>query len=138
MREAPPAVVSPLMLALMMVQPGASDASCCSSSATHPLPRGRPYSAERLSPSTSRVRAPAGVVSPVTDPVAVGVELPVAARTRPGAAASTLSAAASRRRPIEKESVFMSVAIVVENLSRRVRDADGELTILDGLSFEIE
>jgi putative ABC transport system ATP-binding protein len=32
----------------------------------------------------------------------------------------------------------MSAAIVVENLIRRVRDADGELTILDGLSFEIE
>ncbi len=32
----------------------------------------------------------------------------------------------------------MSAAIVVENLTRRVRDADGWLTILDDLSFEIE
>jgi putative ABC transport system ATP-binding protein len=32
----------------------------------------------------------------------------------------------------------MSAAIVVENLTRRVRDADGWLTILDDLSFEVE
>ncbi|HRO58170.1 MAG TPA: ATP-binding cassette domain-containing protein [Burkholderiaceae bacterium] len=32
----------------------------------------------------------------------------------------------------------MPAAIVVENLSRRVRDADGWLTILDDLSFEVE
>jgi putative ABC transport system ATP-binding protein len=32
----------------------------------------------------------------------------------------------------------MSAAIVVEHLSRRVRDADGWLTILDDLSFEID
>jgi putative ABC transport system ATP-binding protein len=32
----------------------------------------------------------------------------------------------------------MPAAIVVENLSRRVRDADGWLTILDDLNFEIE
>ena len=33
---------------------------------------------------------------------------------------------------------LMPAAIVVENLSRRVRDADGWLTILDDLNFEIE
>jgi len=32
----------------------------------------------------------------------------------------------------------MTAAIVVEHLSRRVRDADGWLTILDDLSFEVE
>ncbi|NLD69513.1 MAG: ATP-binding cassette domain-containing protein, partial [Limnobacter sp.] len=32
----------------------------------------------------------------------------------------------------------MPAAIVVENLTRRVRDADGWLTILDDLSFEVE
>jgi len=32
----------------------------------------------------------------------------------------------------------MAAAIVVEHLSRRVRDADGEITILDDLSFEVE
>jgi putative ABC transport system ATP-binding protein len=32
----------------------------------------------------------------------------------------------------------MAAAIVVEHLGRRVRDADGEITILDDLSFEIE
>ncbi len=32
----------------------------------------------------------------------------------------------------------MTVAIVVEHLSRRVRDADGWITILDDLSFQIE
>src|SRR5690606_32499322 len=38
----------------------------------------------------------------------------------------------------KKELFFMSAAIVVEHLSRRVRDADGWLTILDDLSFEVE
>ena len=53
-----PTVVSPLMLAL--TTRGADASACarrCSSSATQPLPRGRPYSADRLSPTTRIGRA---------------------------------------------------------------------------------
>ena len=49
------AVVSPLTLALTTVAAIFSLARRCSSSATQPLPRAMPYSAERLSPSTSTV-----------------------------------------------------------------------------------
>src|SRR5690606_20430049 len=38
----------------------------------------------------------------------------------------------------ERKPFFMSAAIVVEHLSRRVRDAGGWLTILDDLNFTIE
>jgi hypothetical protein len=45
-------VVSPLMLALTTRAAIFSRAICCSSSATQPLPRCSPYSADRLSPTT--------------------------------------------------------------------------------------
>ena len=55
-RERPPEVVSPLMLALTTSAGRFSSTSCFSSKATQPLPRGKPYSADRLSPTTSSVR----------------------------------------------------------------------------------
>ena len=63
-RDRPPEVVSPLILPLTTL----TGSFCCfsrrSSSATQPLPRAKPYSAERLSPSTSIVRLGASTADP--------------------------------------------------------------------------
>ena len=48
----PPELVSPLMLALNTDHLLPCFCNSCSNSFTQPLPRGRPYSAERLSPKT--------------------------------------------------------------------------------------
>ena len=55
-RAAPPAVVSPLMLALTTRQPGRCFAIRSAVSATQPCAADRPYAAESESPITSTVR----------------------------------------------------------------------------------
>jgi hypothetical protein len=62
-RERPPEVVSPLMLALRTVAGIFWSASLFSSKATQPLPRFRPYSALRLSPTTRIVGEPGFLVA---------------------------------------------------------------------------
>ena len=54
-RVLPPAVVSPLILALMTLASILAESSWFSSKLTQPLPRAKPYSADKLSPSTSTV-----------------------------------------------------------------------------------
>src|SRR5690349_10858521 len=105
------------MLAFTTSMPRCSRARRCASSATQPVPRARPYSADRLSPSTTSVRD-------------------ACARDARAARASTLAAANARRRPT-RIPIPMS-AIIVEHLVKRVRDADGVLTILDDIDFSIE
>jgi hypothetical protein len=55
-RATPPLVVSPLMLALTTLYFGYCSESRADSSGTQPVPRLMPYSAARLSPTTSTVR----------------------------------------------------------------------------------
>src|SRR5882672_10316506 len=72
------------MLALTSVAPTFSRCRRCSSSATQPLPRAKPYSADKLSPTTSTL---------------VGLAIARADGTAPArAAAATLQCASQARR----------------------------------------
>src|SRR5689334_18325091 len=131
-RALPPDVVSPLMLALTTLARSFSRARRCSSSETQPLPRARPYSADRLSPTT-RMRSPS----------AAGAAF-AARASRPKPAASTRSAvqcASPCRRvhlPCRPAASSMSEPIiVVERLSKQVRDSTGTLTILHEIDFSL-
>jgi putative ABC transport system ATP-binding protein len=115
------------MLALTTSASMFSRASFFSSSATQPLPRVRPYSADRLSPTTRIVGLPR-------------------AAAREGIDASTASAgnaklqcASQRRRVIALEPLFfMSEPIIaVERLTKRVQDSTGTLTILHEIDFTL-
>src|SRR5580765_1669223 len=127
-RASPPAVVSPLMLALTTVASMCSRARRCSSSATQPLPRTRPYSAERLSPTTRIGRWPSAAE--------VGIATAKAAH-----AMATLQCATQRRRvdaAPENTPSFMSEPIIaVERLTKRVQDSTGTLTILHEIDFTL-
>ncbi|MOA48731.1 hypothetical protein D3C78_1715170 [compost metagenome] len=61
----PPLVVSPLMLALTTWYLGYCSETRADSKGTQPVPRLMPYSADRLSPTTSKVRdaEPSAVVA---------------------------------------------------------------------------
>src|SRR5436190_10071382 len=127
-RARPPAVVSPLMLALMTVASMCSRARRCSRSATQPLPRTSPYSAERLSPTTRIARWASAAH--------VGI-----ARVHAPAATATLQCATQRRRvdaAAENTPSFMSPPIIaVERLTKRVQDSTGTLTILHEIDFTL-
>src|SRR6185369_1797496 len=124
-RARPPAVVSPLMLALTTVAAIFSRARRCSRSATQPVPRTSPYSAERLSPTTRIVRVAAAKAG-----IAVAAATPVN---------STLQCASQRRRVhATLPTSFMSEPIIaVERLTKRVHDSTGTLTILHEIDFTL-
>jgi hypothetical protein len=87
-RERPPDVVSPLMLALITLAAILSRAICFSSSATQPVPRARPYSADRLSPTTSRrpgCRCRGRLRGPAKPPPAPRQQQRLQCREQPGA-----------------------------------------------------
>jgi len=121
--------VSPLMLALTT---DASMCSCCrrcSSKATQPLPRARPYSAERLSPTTriDRGGAAAGEAIGASSTAAARATLQCASQCRRVAVAAPISPS------------FMSQPIIaVERLTKRVQDSTGTLTILHEIDFTLE
>ena len=113
------------MLALATVQGSFCSATRWPSSATQPLPRASPYSAEMLSPTTTIWRSPSA---------------------RAGAAKAVASAAATltlkcrnlRREGRAPKSECMSEPIiVVDRLTRQVSDATGTLTILHDISFTL-
>jgi len=124
------------MLALTTLQADFSPASRWPSSATQPLPRARPYSAEMLSPTTRTSRR---VAAPLP-----GAGL--AARAGAPAQATASSAAMLRlkwsnlrrvcRAP--KSECMSEPIIVVDHLSRQVSDATGTLTILHDISFTLQ
>jgi len=116
-------VVSPLMLALMTLAGLPSWISRFSSRATQPLPRLRPYSALRESPSTSIVR-PAG---------AVGWS---AAPDNPAATAN--SRVAIKWRLYKKESLMSEPIISVEHVFKSVTDSTGTLDILRDIDFTLK
>src|SRR5690606_18663620 len=112
--------------------------------------RRSPYSADRLSPSTSTVPAgaagdeagggavgEAGAASP--DGCAAGpVPAPRAPAGRLAATAAPEASSVSRKRRRSTWNGFVHMdAIIVEHLGKRVRDADGWLTILDDVSFTV-
>ena len=120
-RERPPAVVSPLTLALTTCHPLRSRCRRCCSSSTQPLPRASPYSADRLSPTTRT--GPRG---------AAGAAAPMAAM------ASRLQCSSSaRRRRLEVEPCMPEPIIAVQHVTKQVADATGTLTILHDISFEL-
>ena len=127
-RVRPPDVVSPLMLALTTVAPTRSRCRRCSSSATQPLPRARPYSADRLSPTTSTL---------------VGLAIASAANgTTPARAATpTLQCASQARRVCGRIVRFNNMSdpiIAVERVTKQVRDSSGTLTILHDIDFALQ
>jgi putative ABC transport system ATP-binding protein len=98
--------------------------SACLSRATQPVPRVMPYSDDRLSPTTKMRRA-------VGDPVC-----PQAVRVMRGK--KLKRARLTNRRSKENEDMDAEVnAIEVKQLSKRVQDAAGMLTILDDISFSL-
>jgi putative ABC transport system ATP-binding protein len=120
-RDLPPEVVSPLMLAFTTRQASFSATSRFSSKATQPLPRANPYSADRLSPSTSKT----GFA-----PCAWAGE----AAARQAAAASALQCRSQARRATQEER--MSEALIeVKGVTKQVTDATGTLTILHEINF---
>src|SRR3990167_1596661 len=127
-RERPPEVVSPLMLAFTTRALILSRARRCSSSATQPVPRARPYSADRLSPSTSTV-LPAG-------PAATALPRPA-----PSAAASSrlqCSSTTSRDRRRVPQHSMSDPIIAIEHVTRAVTDSTGTFTILHDIDFTLQ
>src|SRR5213076_2662361 len=112
------------MLALTTCAGIFSSASRFSSSATQPVPRRRPYSAERLSPTTSTVlscwaRAPRPEV----------------------ASASTVQCLSQSRRAsffIPTTSDMSEPIIAVERVTKQVQDSTGTLTILHEIDFTLQ
>jgi hypothetical protein len=133
-RERPPDVVSPLTLALITTCP-AAPARRCSSRATQPLPRFRPYSADRLSPSTSswRLRLRWACTAGRTPPQVWRRSGQSRRRPAPSVAgqvrSSNLGAAG---RP---ETHHVRPIIAVQGVTKQVRDATGTLTILHEIDF---
>jgi putative ABC transport system ATP-binding protein len=85
-----------------------------------------PYSADRLSPTISRMPGPAPDAAPAGCPVAVT-----------GVADS--DARSNRTAATKREATLCDMtAIKVEHLSKRVPDAGGWLTILDDVGFTVE
>src|SRR6185436_13416729 len=121
-RARPPAVVSPLMLALTTSTANFSRWSFSDSSATQPPPRARPYSAERLSPTTSSLAGAA---------IAAGHD----------SAEQRATAAASHRlqchRTKNANTRMSEPIIAVEHLTKRVTDSTGTLTILHDVGFTL-
>src|SRR5690242_2968312 len=118
------------MLALTIVASMCSRASRCSSSATQPVPRASPYSADRLSPTT-RMRWGSGAARANVPPRA--------------AATSAIQCASARRRvtPMRPDgaraaSPMPEPIVVVERLTKQVRDSTGTLTILHDIDFALE
>ena len=107
------------MLALTTVAAGPSRDSRASSSATQPAPRASPYSADRLSPTTSTLRAVAGAA-----PNAL-------------AKASKLQWATKARRA-EETSLMSEPLIDVQRVSKQVVDSTGTLTILHEIEFKLQ
>src|SRR5688572_19106415 len=115
------------MLALTTVAPASAFCRRCCISATHPLPRAMPYSADRLSPTTSTL---------------AGLAIARAHGTAPArAAVITLQCASHARRvtpPTARLSMRADAAsnpmsdpiIAVERVNKQVRDSGGMLTIL--------
>ncbi len=136
-RERPPAVVSPLMLALTTAASMPSAARRFSSSATQPLPRARPYSADRLSPTTSsvgRAARPRGAGAEAGGAAAAG-----SARAADAAASQALQWPSHLLRsiPIRRASSMPEPVIAVERLTKQVRDTSGTLTILHDIDFTL-
>src|SRR5690606_1447375 len=126
-RLRPPVVVSPLMLALTNV---ARPAARAASMSTQPLPRAIPYSAAMLSPSTrTRIGSAAS---------AFGGAVPAVAASARRAASSPRRAGSGRIVRSWVSSGRIMVALRVESLGKQVRDADGWLTMLDDVSFEVD
>ena len=117
------------MLALTTSAPMCSRASRWSSRATQPLPRTRPYSADRLSPTTRILRVAATAPNE-------GIASSAAAAARP-----RLQSASQRRRVAlssRSSTTFMSEPIIaVERLTKRVQDSTGTLTILHEIDFTL-
>jgi len=134
-RERPPDVVSPLMLAFTTATSIFSRTRRWSSSATQPAPRVRPYSAERLSPTTSTV-PPRRTGADAADPCARTAE----ASGNPAASTSTLQCASHARRVVgqrESPSSMPEPIIAVERVTKQVRDSTGSLTILHEIDFTL-
>src|SRR5262245_37182863 len=123
-RVRPPDVVSPLMLALTTLAPTFCCCRRCSSSATQPLPRASPYSAERLSPITSTL---------------VSLAIASADRTAPAPAnTATLQCASHARRVGVRFDPMSDPIIAVERVNKQVRDSSGTLTILHDIAFALQ
>ena len=130
-RVRPPEVVSPLMLALTTLAAICCCRSRASSKATQPLPRARPYSADRLSP-TIRMSGPRALPGASARTGEAHAATP--------AATSALQCASQRRRAREPgtSTSFMSEPIIaVERVTKQVRDSTGTLTILHEIDFSL-
>jgi len=114
------------MLAFTTLRVGCSLARRWLSRATQPVPRARPYSADRLSPSTSTTRCTGGV--------AATLRLQWAPRP------STRAVNQARRAGcFNFWSVVMSEPIIaVRHVTKRVTDATGTLTILHDIDFSLQ
>src|SRR4051812_39562628 len=112
------------MLALTTCAGIFSSARRFSSSATQPVPRRSPYSADRLSPTTSTV-------------LSCCAEAP-----RPDAAsASTVQCLSQSRRAslfIPTTSDMSEPIIAVERVTKQVHDSTGTLTILHEIDFTLQ
>src|SRR5213595_628589 len=122
-RARPPALVSPLMLALITWAAMCSRAMRCSSSATQPVPRGRPYSADRLSPTTSTVG---------------GVFADTGSAQHSANASRVKCLRIAVAQAAKKKAIMTEPIIAVDRVSKQVRDADGMLTILHEIDFELQ
>src|SRR4051794_10335314 len=117
MRARPPEVVSPLMLALTTRAGIFSRARRCSSRATQPVPRFRPYSALSESPTTRITGAPA----PRADQAAPAARRP-----------------AIKSRRCQEEPERMSEPIIsVDHVHKSVTDSTGTLAILRDIDFSL-
>src|SRR6218665_658097 len=138
-RERPPDVVSPLTLALSTVTWGRSCRNCCSSRATQPVPRARPYSALSESPSTS--------TSAGRDAGAWAIAAAASRR----AAAHTIKARRCKLQitiepfmsdpstppPASPQAVAATAMIAVEHVFKSVTDSTGTLDILRDIDFRL-
>ena len=118
-RERPPEVVSPLMLAFTTSQGSFCCAMRACSSATQPVPRGRPYSADRLSPTTSSLRRAGWAIAG-------------------NASAAPSSALQCATNALRRQATGMSEPIItVSRITKQVADSTGSLTILHEIDFAL-
>src|SRR5690606_6742916 len=145
-RDTPPAVVSPLMLALTTVQPGLRAARRSPSSATQPSAAAMPYPADSESPNTSTVR-PAGDAAQAGCSSAARhsshAAHPLAHCARRGMWSTPVGL--QRNDILTDQGVAVAEGVAgdhrsalrVSGLGKRVRLPDGELVILEDVSFAI-
>jgi len=133
------------MLALTTVAPTCAFCSRCCISATQPLPRAMPYSADRLSPTTSTLVGLA-IAREGTAPAKVSAAtLQCASQTRRVSPPGRPKVEHRRAQPVGSSTRCAPASnsmpdpiIAVERVNKQVRDSSGMLTILHDIAFTLQ